>query len=175
MSRDHKGGYLQINTDIKDIHRKYCWNDKLPFVDIILQRVAEIGNDLFVLSINTELTEKKPIWFVLQCNSFHRRQMREHFPANVQFKFLPITADSNTTNTCPLVALLLDQNWNDGKHPLDYMLVNSESIVIWALSARSHAYKSERGIVSWMCVLMSICLHSSMPAQTFVKSSPYYM
>lgn len=59
-------------------------------------------------------------------------------------------------------------------NPLDYMLVNSESIAIWTFSSRPLAYKSDWGIVSWMHTLMSICLHSLVPAQTFVKSSPYH-
>lgn len=43
-----------------------------------------------------------------QHNSFHRRQLREHC---LPVPLSPIIADSNRTNTCPLVVLILDQNW----------------------------------------------------------------
>lgn len=43
-----------------------------------------------------------------QHNSFHRRQLREHC---LPVPLSPVIADSNRTNTCPLVVLILDQNW----------------------------------------------------------------
>lgn len=60
------------------------------------------------------------------------------------------------------------------QYPLDYMLVNSESIAIWTFSSRPLAYKSNWVTVSWIHTHMSICLHSLVPAQTFVKSLPYH-
>lgn len=76
-------------------------------MDIILH-IAGSESDLFILFINTHLTEKKPIWFMSQHNSFHRRQLREHC---LPVPLSPVIADSNRTNTCPLVVLILDQNW----------------------------------------------------------------
>lgn len=100
-----------LNVYIKGIHGKYFLYDKLAFLDIILY-AARKWSDQFILITKTELNVKKPIWIILQHNDFLQKENEAVFPFNVYFFLFHTAADSNVTNSCSLVVLVLDQNWS---------------------------------------------------------------
>lgn len=167
--------YQELYIHTQFLYQRYTWaiflNDKLAFLDIILYAAGKQG-DLFILIIKTEPNVKKPIWFILLRNDFLQKENEAAFPFNV-YSYLFQWADSIGDKQLPFSGARSKlEQWL--QNPLDYMLVHSESIAIWTFSSRPLAYKSNWGIVSWMHTHMSICLHSLVPAQTFVKSLPYH-
>lgn len=138
----------------------------------IIPRIAGSESDLFILFINTHLTEKKPIWFMLQHTLSTEGNWGSTASWSTFFPYSWFQQDQHMPFGGAGSRPKLDQGL---QHPLNYTLASSESIVVWTVTFRVLASKSERGIVSWIWTLMSICLHRAVPAQTFVESSPCHI